>query len=158
VGELVPPGYLRITDRKKNLLKTAGGKFVAPSRLEALVKETEPLVSQVYLHGDERPYVVALVTLDARETARVASELGVPEASLPANPEVLRRVAAAIERANARLARFEQIKKHALLPRDFSIEEGTLTPTLKIKRKAVAARYREEIESLYAERSPAAVG
>ena len=148
IGDLDADGYLRITDRKKNLIKTAGGKYVAPARLEALIKE-EPLVSQVYVHGDRRPYVVALVTLDERETGRVAEELGLSEAELPESPEVLRRISVAVERANARLARFEQLKAHAVLPRDFSLEEGTVTPTLKIKRRVVAERYADEIEALY---------
>jgi long-chain acyl-CoA synthetase len=151
VGELDDDGAVVITDRKKNLIKTSGGKFVAPVRLEALVKEGEPLVSQVYVHGDQKPYVVALVTLDARETGRVARELGIDEASLATHPEVVGRIERAVASANERLARFEQIKRHAVLARDFTIDEGTLTPTLKIKRRAVAAKYAAEIEALYRE-------
>ncbi|MDP6933944.1 MAG: AMP-binding protein, partial [Myxococcota bacterium] len=149
IGEIDADGCLRLTDRKKNLVKTAGGKYVAPARLEALVK-AEPLVSQVYVHGDERPYVVALVTLDERETERVAEELGVQEAELPAHPEVVRRIRTAVDQANARLARFEQIKYHAILDQDFSIEEGTLTPTMKLKRRVIAGAYHERIDALYA--------
>jgi long-chain acyl-CoA synthetase len=149
VGEVDAEGRLRITDRKKNLIKTSGGKFVVPARIEALVN-AEPLVSQVYVHGGRRPYPVALITLDERETRRVAEELGVSEAVLPSHAEVLARIDRAVAGANARLARYEQLKRHAVLPRDFSIEEGTLTPTLKIKRKAVAERYASEIEALYA--------
>lgn len=148
IGELDKDGFLTLTDRKKNLIKTAGGKYVAPARVEALVKE-EPLVSQVYVHGDERPYVVALVTLDDREAPRVAEELGCTEAELPAHPEVVRRVETAVAGANRRLARFEQIKRHAVLPEDFCIEHRTLTPTLKIKRREVATRYADQIAALY---------
>jgi long-chain acyl-CoA synthetase len=151
IGELDKDGFLRITDRKKNLLKTAGGKFVAPARIEALVKESEPLVSQVYVHGDQKPYVVVLVTLDPRDTTRVAKELGVEEATLHLHPEVRRRIDGAIQRANQKLGRWEQVKRHAILPRDFSIEDGTVTVTLKIKRRAVAEKYAREIEALYAE-------
>ncbi|MBI4577473.1 MAG: long-chain fatty acid--CoA ligase [Planctomycetes bacterium] len=150
VGEVDADGYLRITDRKKNLIKTAGGKYVVPARIEALVKE-EPLVSQVYVHGDRRPYAVALITLDERETSRVAADLGVEPSALPTHPEVLRRIDSVIERANARLARFEQVKRHAVLPRDFSLEGGTLTVTMKIKRRAVAEKFAECIERLYAD-------
>jgi long-chain acyl-CoA synthetase len=148
IGTIDGDGYLRITDRKKNLIKTANGKYVVPARVEALVKE-EPLVSQVYVHGDRRKYVVALITLDERETARVAEELGAAEADLPTHPEVLRRIDVAVQRANDRLARFEQLKRHAVLPRDFSIEDETLTPTLKLRRKVVSERYAETLARLY---------
>jgi len=148
IGEVDAEGYLRITDRKKNLIKTAGGKYVVPARIESLVKD-EPLISQVYVHGDRMPYVVGLITLDERETGRVAELLGVTEAELPTHPEVIRRIEVAVERGNTRLARFEQLKKHSILPADFSIEDGTLTPTMKIKRKIVAERYSERLEELY---------
>ncbi len=149
IGNIDAEGYLRITDRKKNLIKTAGGKYVAPARLEALLKQ-EPLISQVYVHGDHKPYVVALVTLDERETGRVAEELGVAEETLATTPEVCQRISKAVAMANDKLARFEQIKRHAILPHDFSIEEGTLTPTMKLKRREVAQRYSNDIEGLYA--------
>ena len=148
IGEIDENGYLRITDRKKNLLKTAGGKYVVPARLEMLVKR-EPIIGQVYIHGDRKPYVVACITLDERETERVAEELGVTEAALPTHPEIARRVGAAVEHANGRLARYEQIKRHTILPEDFSIEAGTLTPTMKIKRRVVASQYADVIEGLY---------
>ncbi len=150
IGEIDDDGRLRITDRKKNLLKTAGGKYVVPARLEALVKR-EPLISQVYIHGDRKPYVVACITLDERETPRVAEELGVPEAELAAHPEVTRRIEAAVDTANGRLARYERIKRHTILPADFSIEQGTLTPTMKIKRRVVADLYKDVIDQLYTE-------
>ena len=146
-------GYLRLTDRKKNLIKTAGGKYVVPARLEMLVKG-EPAVGSVYIHGDQRPYVVALITIDPREAPRLAQELHVPHDHidrLHEHPEMRRRIDQAVARANEKLARFEQIKRHALLPRDFSQEEGTLTATLKIKRREVAKRYAAEIDALYAQ-------
>lgn len=148
IGVLDADGFLRITDRKKNLIKTAGGKYVVPARLQALVQE-EPAVSQVYVHGDRRPYVVALITLDEREVPRLSEELGVSEAEVASHPSVTARVERAVERANGRLARFEQIKKFAVLPEDFSIETGTVTPTLKIKRKAVEERYGVQLDALY---------
>lgn len=149
IGEIDADGYLRITDRKKNLIKTAGGKYVIPARIEQLIK-SEPLVSQVYVHGDKRPYVVALVTLDERETPRVAKELGVSEAELSEHTEVLRRIGVAFDLANTQLASFEQVKYHAVLAADFSIEEGTLTPTMKLKRRRIVERYGARIDAMYA--------
>jgi long-chain acyl-CoA synthetase len=148
IGEVDEHGCLRITDRKKNLIKTAGGKYVVPARIEQLVK-SEPLISQVYIHGDMRPYVVALVTLDERETPRVAEELGCAELELSENAEVQRRISEAFDRANSQLARFEQIKYHQVLPADFSIEEGTLTPTMKLKRRHIAQLYSDRIDGMY---------
>lgn len=151
IGEVDADGYLRLTDRKKNLIKTAGGKYVVPARLEMLVK-AEPVVGSVYIHGDQRPYVVALITLDPREAPRLAEELHVSHDHvdrLHEHPEIRRRIDQAVARANEKLARFEQIKRYALLPSDFSQEEGTLTATLKIKRKEVARRYAAEIDALY---------
>jgi long-chain acyl-CoA synthetase len=148
IGQLDDDGYMRITDRKKNLIKTAGGKYVVPAKLEALLKE-EPMVSQVYVHGDRRPYVIALITLDDREAPRVAEELGVKPSELPSHPEINRRVQRAVDRANEHLARYEQIKSFSVLPEDFSVASGMATPTLKIKRKVVAERYADRIEALY---------
>jgi len=93
--------------------------------------------------------VVALVTLDERETPRVAEELGVEEAALAAHPEVKRRIDLAFDRANEQLARFEQVKYHQVLARDFSIEEGTLTPTMKLKRRRIVELYGDRIDGLY---------
>ncbi|HIA03988.1 MAG TPA: long-chain fatty acid--CoA ligase [Myxococcales bacterium] len=152
IGELTEGGCLRITDRKKNLIKTAGGKYVIPARVESVAK-SEPLISQVYVHGDNRPYVVALITLDDRETGRVAEELKTTAEALPTHPVVVARVAKAVEVANSKLARFERIKHHVILPKDFSLEAGTLTPTLKIKRRIVADHYSSEIDRLYSEAS-----
>jgi len=149
IGVIDAEGYLRITDRKKNLIKSAGGKYVAPARIEALVKE-EPLVSQVYVHGDRKPYVVALLTLDEQEAIRVADELGCTASELPHHPSVQARMGAAVERANQRLARFEQIKKHVVLQEDFSIDEATLTPTMKLRRRTIEDKYAQQIEALYA--------
>jgi len=148
IGEVDEGGWLRITDRKKNLLKTAGGKYVAPARLEAFIKE-EPIVSQVYVHGDLQKYVVALVTLDERETPRIAEELSCSLEDLPTHPDVQRRIDTAMARANERLARFEQVKRHAVLAEDFSIEKGTLTPTMKIRRRVVEEQYADLLASLY---------
>jgi long-chain acyl-CoA synthetase len=134
VGELDAAGFLRLTDRKKNLLATAGGKKVAPARIESLVDE--PLVASLVVVGDGRSYVAALVALDA-EAASVAAQ------------EVEARVRRALELANAGLAPFERVRRATILPRPLSIAAGELTPTLKVRRPVVLERYRDEIDRLY---------
>jgi len=148
IGVVDNDGFLRITDRKKNLIKTAGGKYVVPARLESLLKE-EPSISQVYVHGDRRPFVVTLITIDDRELPRLAEDLGCSESEVSSHPQIQSRVGAAVDRANKRLAPFEQIKRFEILGEDFSIEAGTVTPTLKIKRKVVAEKYAELIDGMY---------
>lgn len=152
IGKINPEGFLTLTDRKKNLLKTAGGKFIAPQIIENLVKQADPLLSQVFIHGDRRPFVTALVTLDPMDLPSLAASLGLdgakPEA-IAKDARVVERVRKAIDKANADLARFEQIKKFVVLPRDFTIEAGEVTPTLKIKRKEVEEKYRKELDALY---------
>jgi long-chain acyl-CoA synthetase len=134
VGELDADGFLTLTDRKKDIIVTAGGKNVAPQNLENALK-TAKEISQVLVVGDRRPYVTALVTLD-------------PEAGL--SPEDARpRIQALVDEVNAGLSRFEQIKRFAILPRDFSMAEGELTPTLKLKRRVCEEHFAAEIEALY---------
>jgi long-chain acyl-CoA synthetase len=128
-------GFLRLTDRKKNLLITLGGKKVSPARIEALVAG-EAMISSVVVVGEGRSYVAALVALGAEVT-------DVPRS------DVEKRIRAAFERANANLARFEQVRRVCILPRPLSITEGELTPTHKIRRPVVLDRYRAEIEKLY---------
>jgi long-chain acyl-CoA synthetase len=140
IGELDADGFLRITDRKKSLIVTSAGKKIAPANVEAAVKKHAPLVSQVYVHGDRRSYLVALVTLDAEEARRLPGGVAGAEAA----------VAAGFEAANRELARYEQVKRWRIVEREFSQEDGLLTPTLKQKRKAIEKRYAAEIEALYA--------
>jgi long-chain acyl-CoA synthetase len=132
VGHLDEDGFLTITDRKKDILVTAGGKNVAPQNLENALK-THPLVSQALVVGDRRPYVAALIT--------------VAEGTTPdeARPEIER----VVEDVNRELSRFEQIKRYAILPRDFSADEGEVTPTLKLKRRVCQEHFAAEIEALY---------
>jgi long-chain acyl-CoA synthetase len=132
VGELDEDGFLRITDRKKDILITSGGKNVAPQKLENELK-TSPLVSQALVVGDRRPYVVALITLDP-EVSRVGAH---------------DKIRALVDDVNRDLSRFEQIKRFAILPRDFSAEEDEVTPTLKLKRRVCEQHFATEIESLY---------
>ena len=133
IGQLDEDGFLTITDRKKDILVTAGGKNVAPQNLENALK-VSPLVSQALVVGDRRPYVAALVTLEA----------GVPREGAEA------KVQALVDDVNRDLSRYEQIKRFTILSRDFSADEGELTPTLKLKRRACQEHFAAEIESLYA--------
>ena len=136
VGSIDEDGFVHITDRKKDILITAGGKNVAPANLENALK-TAPLVSQALVIGDRRPYVAALITLDPA----VADGIGSDEAD--------RRVQAIVDGVNSELSRFEQIKRFRVLPRDFTAEDGEVTPTLKLKRRVVEQHFAAEIEELY---------
>jgi long-chain acyl-CoA synthetase len=137
LGDIDEDGFIRITDRKKDILVTAGGKNVAPQNLENALK-TAPLVSQALVVGDRRPYVAALITVDPA----VAEGLSAGQ--------VQERMQKIVDGVNADLSRFEQIKRFAVLPREFSAEEGEVTPTLKLKRRACADHFAAEIEKLYA--------
>jgi len=150
IGEIDGDGYLRITDRKKDIIVTAGGKNVAPQNIENLLKQSG-WISQAMVHGDQRPYLVALVTLNPETAARFATETGRPDdgEKLAADPEVRAAVQREIDAVNARLSSFETVKKFAILPRDFTIEGGELTPTLKVKRKVVRERHRALLDAMY---------
>jgi long-chain acyl-CoA synthetase len=147
VGELDGDGFLRITDRKKDLIKTAGGKFVAPQPLEAILQQA-PIVERALVLGDERPYAVALIVPDWNVLRRQLGLDGKPESLLEDG-----RARAAIQRLlddmNAELGSWERIKFFQLLAHDFSEEKGEITPTLKVKRRVVQERYREQIEHMY---------
>lgn len=147
IGEVDADGFLRITDRKKNLIITAGGKNVAPAPIETLIKR-DPIVNQVVVLGDRKPYLVALVTVshDYVQSQGLTQE------------EVRARVAHAVAEANKHLARFEQVKRFAVLEREFSVDSGEMTPTLKIKRNVVAKHYADIIESLYTSSEQALAG
>jgi long-chain acyl-CoA synthetase len=136
VGEIDGEGFLRITDRKKDLIITAGGKNIAPQNLENALKSSR-FVSQALVVGDRRPYVAALVTLEEAEVA-----------SSGRDPQQL--VQELVDDVNRDRMRVEQIKRFAILPRDFSQEEGEVTPTLKLRRKIVHEHFADEIEQLYA--------
>ena len=151
IGEVSPEGYLRITDRKKDLIKTAGGKYVAPQRLENLLKANR-FISQVHIHGDQKKYIVALLTLNMDAVEEFASSSGVnmkDRDKLVEQPKVKELARRAVADANAHLASFESIKNFAILPKDFTIESGELTPSLKVKRKVVDTKYHDLIEKLY---------
>jgi long-chain acyl-CoA synthetase len=153
VGELDEDGYLRIVDRKKELIINSAGKNMSPANIEAKIKAASPLIGQVCAVGDDRPYIVALVVLDPDAAPAFAERSGIGDGSLEAlasEPAVLEEVAAAVERGNAELARVEQVKRFKLLPAEWQPGGVELTPTMKLKRRPVEHRYAEEIEELYA--------
>ena len=139
-------GFLRITDRKKDLIVTAGGKKIAPQALENALKARSPLFSQVLVYGDKRPYCVALVTLSEDARKRFG---GAEFETLAASPEVKAALQVEIDGLNGTLASYESIKKFAVLPADLTEASGDLTPKLSVKRKVVIDKYRSVIEELY---------
>jgi len=143
IGQL-EDGFLRITDRKKDLIVTAGGKKVAPQPIENAIKARSPLVGQAVVFGDKRPYCVALLT-PSEDAVRKFGKDGVLTDAAPVRAEIAR----AIQALNAGLAPYETIKAFALLPADFTEASGELTPSMKVKRKVVIDRYRAAIEELY---------
>ena len=151
IGQLDADGYLSITGRKKDIIITAGGKNITPANLEAEIKQS-PYVSQCVVIGDRRPYLVALITLDMEECAKLCEEKGWPAdpAQLRENPEMKAIIQDHLDEVNKKFARVEQVKKFELLPHDLSQETGELTPTLKVKRNVVAEKYERDIEGLYA--------
>jgi long-chain acyl-CoA synthetase len=150
LGSLDEDGYLSITGRKKDIIITAGGKNLTPSNLENDLKQSR-FISQAVMYGDRRPYPVALITLDAEEIVPWAKENGLPENidELVRHEKTRELVQKELDRANAKYARVEQIKKFALLDHDLTQETGELTPTLKLKRNVVTERYQDLFESLY---------
>jgi long-chain acyl-CoA synthetase len=152
IGELDPDGYLRITDRKKDLFKTSGGKYVAPSAIELQFKAICPYASQFLVHGSERNYCVALVTLDPDAIQLWAADNGLAGASyeeVVASPQARAMVEGYVDTLNLRLNRWETIKRWILLDHDLSVESGELTPSMKVKRKVVEDNHRDEIAALY---------
>jgi len=153
IGELDADGYLRITDRKKDLFKTSGGKYIAPSAIESQFKAVCPYASQFLVHGSERNFCVALITLDPDAMDGWAAENGMAGASyadIVGSQQVKDMVGGYVETLNARLNRWETIKKWVLLDHDLTVESGELTPSMKVKRKVVEQNYKSEIEGLYA--------
>jgi long-chain acyl-CoA synthetase len=150
VGRIDEDGFLVITDRKKDILVTAGGKNVSPQNLEAALKRAK-LVSHAVVVGDGRPYVAALLTLDETEAQRWAAARGLDAtgAELAADERLQAELQGAVDEVNAALARFEQIKRFAVLPRDFSIDDDELTPTLKLRRRVIGEHFAGEIDRLY---------
>jgi long-chain acyl-CoA synthetase len=153
IGQLDAEGYLKITDRKKDIIVTAAGKNVAPQNLENELK-TDNLVSQVMVHGDKRKFLSALITLNEDNAKKWASDNGLPSlpwAELIQHPKVVERIQRAVDGLNAKQASYSTIKKFAIIPKDFTIETGELTPTLKVKRKVCTQKYKDVLDGFYVE-------
>ena len=154
IAEIDEDGYVRIVDRKKELIINSAGKNMSPANIENAVKREHSLIGQVVAIGDRRPYNVALIVLDPDACTAYAGEHGLADGSVPAlarNEEVNRIVATAVERANARLSRVEQIKRFAVLETDWVADSDELTPKMSLKRRPIAEKYATVIEGLYAE-------
>lgn len=146
IGEIDADGFLKITDRKKDLIVTAGGKNIAPQYVEAKLK-TIPMISQVMVHGDKRKFVSALVTLNPDEVKK----LGMSYEEAVKSPKVRELIETEVKARNAQLESYQQVKKFAVLEKDFSIDAGELTPTLKVKRKFVSEKYKGLLDGFYTE-------
>jgi long-subunit acyl-CoA synthetase (AMP-forming) len=153
IGTADTDGYMKIVDRKKELIITAGGKNVSPSNLESLLKQ-HPLIGQACVIGDRRSYISALVVLDAEVVPGWAASNGVTFSTLPEfsrEPRVHAEVQKAIDDANQHVSQVERIKRFVILPTEWTVDSEELTPTLKLKRRVIHEKYAEDIESLYAQ-------
>jgi long-chain acyl-CoA synthetase len=152
IGELDEQGYLRITDRKKDLIKTSGGKYVAPQKVEGVLKTVCPYISQVLVYGDGRKYATALITLDPEAIEGWAKEQGLSYSSveeLTGSQEVHDLMEGFVTQSNEQLERWETIKKFEILRAELSVEEGEVTPSLKVRRKTVEKKYADLLNSMY---------
>jgi long-chain acyl-CoA synthetase len=153
IAEMDDDGFVKIVDRKKELIINAGGKNMSPANIEQQLKQGSPLIGQAVAIGDRRPYNVALIVLDPDASAVFARQHGLADVSpeaMAAEPEVLEDVRLGVDRANSHLSRIEQIKRFKVLPCDWPPAGDELTPTMKLKRKPISAKYAAEIEALYA--------
>ena len=152
IGEVDGKGFLRITDRKKDLIKTSGGKYIAPQSIEGKLKATCPYISQVIVHGDKRNFVTALITLDEEAVMKWAKGQGYNGKSygdVVALPEAKALLSPFFDDVNKTLAKYETVKQFAILPKDLSVDEGELTPSLKVKRKVVEKKYAAMLDKMY---------
>jgi long-chain acyl-CoA synthetase len=152
IGELGEKGYLRITDRKKDLIKTSGGKYIAPQKVEGVLKAVCPYLSQVLVHADGRKYATALITLDPEAIEGWAKEEGLSYSSvaeLARSQEVHDLIDGFVAQGNQELERWETIKKFEILATELSVDEGEVTPSLKVRRKAVEKKYADVLNSMY---------
>ncbi|MBL7717143.1 MAG: long-chain fatty acid--CoA ligase [Bdellovibrionales bacterium] len=151
VGHIDQQGYVHITDRKKDLIVTSGGKNVAPQKLEKLAK-AQPFIQQIYIHGDKKHYLTALITLDQESVIRYAKQEGIlfsEYSELIKNPKIESLVQKSIDSVNSQVASFESIKRFTVLPQDFTVASGEMTPSLKLKRAVILEKHRDQIERLY---------
>jgi long-subunit acyl-CoA synthetase (AMP-forming) len=153
IAQIDEDGHVRIVDRKKELIINAAGKNMSPANIEAQIKSASPLISQAVCIGDARPYNTALIVLDADFAPQWAAQHGLGDRTLEqlaSEPEVIAAVAAGVDQGNTHLARVEQIKKFTIVPGDWLPGGDELTPTMKLKRKPISAKYRDEIDAMYA--------
>jgi long-subunit acyl-CoA synthetase (AMP-forming) len=153
IGELDEDGFLRIVDRKKELIINAAGKNMSPANIESTLKAASPMIGQVAVIGDGRSYNTALIVLDADYAPGWAQKQGIEDTSLEAlagEERVRQAIQEGVDAANDRLARVEQIKKFTLVPGDWEPGGDELTPTMKLKRKPIAEKYADDIEAMYA--------
>ena len=152
IGEIDERGCLKITDRKKDLIKTSGGKYIAPQALEGKLKTTCPYISQVIVHGDRRNFVTALLTLDEESIMKWAAAQGQggTYSEVVQSDAAKQLISPYIDEVNKSLAKYETIKQFAILPKDLSVDEGELTPSLKVKRKFVEKKYAGTLDQMYA--------
>ncbi|MBK7961578.1 MAG: long-chain fatty acid--CoA ligase [Bdellovibrionales bacterium] len=151
IGEILETGDLRLTDRKKDLIKTAGGKYIAPQKIEGLLK-LNPLIGHALIHGDQKKFVVALLALDKAYLFKLAKEKSWPFSEwtdLINQSEVTDLARRAVAETNSKLASYESIKKFTILPQEFTVEGGELTQSLKIKRRLLDKKFKKQIDSLY---------
>jgi long-chain acyl-CoA synthetase len=151
IGRIDEDGFLYITGRKKDIIITAGGKNITPANLENGLKQDQ-YISQAVVHGDRRPFLTALVTLDPEEIVPWAKAQGIEDTDMPSlakNEKVRALVQKAVDKVNEKVARVEEVKKFTILPHDLTQETGELTPTLKVKRNVVNEKFAQELEALY---------
>ena len=151
IGRIDEDGFVFITDRKKDLIVTAGGMNIAPQNVENMLK-ADPFISQAMVYGDRKPYPVALITINPEELAKFARDNGIlatDPAVVVKHPKVIERVSRTVEEKNSQLQSYAKIKKFTILSGDFTQDGGELTPTLKVKRKVVSNKYMSAIEELY---------
>jgi long-subunit acyl-CoA synthetase (AMP-forming) len=152
IGELDDEGFLKIVDRKKELIINSAGKNMSPANIEAALKTGSPLIGQAATIGDARPYNTALIVLDADYAPQWAAQRGLRGTTLEelaTDPQMIEAVQAGVDEANKRLARVEQLKKFTIVKGDWLPGGDELTPTMKLKRKPIAAKYAAEIEAMY---------
>jgi long-chain acyl-CoA synthetase len=153
IGVLDDAGRLRVTDRKKDLIKTSGGKYIAPQAIEALFKAVCPLASAMVVHADRRNYATALIALDADALAQWGKAQGLPAddyRSLAADPAVRSYLEECVDELNGRVNRWETIKDFRILDHDLSVDAGEVTPSLKVKRKVMETKYAALLDEMYA--------
>ncbi|MFB7758602.1 hypothetical protein ACFC18_55055 [Streptomyces sp. NPDC056121] len=152
VGVIDADGYVTIVDRKKELIINSAGKNMSPANIESTIHAASPLIGSVMAIGDRRKYVTALITLEPEAAAEFAAEHGIEGSprALAADPDVRRRLDAAVAAANARLSRVEQVKAYTVLPVFWEPGSDEITPTMKLRRAVIAKKYAGEIDALYA--------